>query len=694
MARGGVGSTVGGAAGDNGSGGGGWGQGWLSEAGGTLTIGFDRADNGSNNNRGGPTGPNGNGGGNGGSGSQSGGVTQNDYQAAAQGYQAAVKRIAAANGISEGAATRLALMMNAGTNQQALNNLRRYGNSEAMAGVAAYDKLQAAKNKPPAQQPAQQPATQKPATQKPAQPQGDGGAAARAAQEAAARRRQQEAAAAEQQRQQAAQQEAARQAAAKAQQEAQAQAQREQAAREQAAREQAAREEAARQEAARVEAERQANIARENTARTNLQNQINQATSTQGLQGLKGQLDSLGGMDPNAQGLNQAVRDAYQGMTERLGEREQRNDLAGKLAGAKTYADVQALRDQIAGLGTKDATAEQNAAMLAGLDKQATAFNEAETNAAISGAQRTAGGAPIGQATGSPVSAAQQAKNTAEASRVGGYDDRSTADRLGDVAKAALGGAGIGGAPGAVVGAVAEAYNSFISNTRQAGSSTQTGNMDASKPSAGNALAGMTTGAIKGAGYGSFLGPGGALAGAALGAIWGGATAAGVAPSAENLKGQSPLEGGQVTNVGSYGPQQQLVNGAWVGNANGKDNTSGSKPVQVPVPNVGGGATTGSPNVTNPGGENKPPTGTPVTPPGTPDGSIKAGNSAFNNYLSELRRRQMQNLLSTGAGYSGTSGTALLGRVGASQGAVGGLSGYVQSNLGGGKSLLGGAWSW
>lgn len=683
MARGGVGSTVGGAAGDNGSGGGGWGQGWLSEAGGTLTIGFDRADNGSNNNnRGGPTGPNGNGGGNSGSGSQ-GGATQNDFAAAAQGYQSAVKRVAAQYGISEGAATRLSMMMTAKTDAQR-QTLRRFGNSEAMAGVAAYDRLMQQQQQPPAQQPAQ-----------PQQPQGDNGAAARAAQEAAERQRQQDAAAAEQQRQQAAQQEAARQAAAKAQQEAQAQAQREQAAREQAAREQAAREEAARQEAARVEAERQANIARENTARTNLQNQINQATSTQGLQGLKGQLDSLGGLDPNAQGLNQAVRDAYQGMTERLGEREQRNDLAGKLAGAKTYADVQALRDQIAGLGTKDATAEQNAAMLAGLDKQAAAFNEAETNAAISGAQRTAGGAPIGQATGSPVSAAQQAKNTAEASRVGGYDDRSTADKLGDVAKAAIGGAGIGGAPGAVVGAVAEAYNSFIGNTRKAGSSTQTGNMDASKPTAGNALAGMATGAIKGAGYGSFLGPGGALAGAALGAIWGGATAAGVAPSAENLKGQSPLEGGQVTNVGSAGPQQQLVNGQWVGgNSYGNDNKSGSKPVQVPVPSVGGGATTGSPNVTNPGGENKPPTGTPVTPPAGTDAAQKAGNSAFNNYLSELRRRQMQNLLSTGAGYSGTSGTALLGRVGASQGAVGGLSGYVQSNLGGGKSLLGGAWSW
>ena len=608
MARGGVGSTVGGAAGDNGSrGNNGWGKGSLTvDAGGTYHIGFDRVGV-NDNNRGGPTGPNGNGGGNSGSGSQ-GGATQNDFAAAAQGYQSAVKRIAAQYGISEGAATRLSVMMTAKPAQ--LATLRNWGNREAMEGVATYDRLMAERNQPPAQQPAQ-----------PQQPQGDNGAAARAA---------------------------------------------------------------------RVEAERQANIARENTARTNLQNQINQATSTQGLQGLKGQLDSLGGMDPNAQGLNQAVRDAYQGMTERLGEREQRNDLAGKLAGAKTYADVQALRQQIAGLGTKDATAEQNAAMLAGLDKQAAQFNEAETTAAVAGAQRGTA-APIGQAVGATVSAARQAANTAEANRMGGYDDRSTADKLGDVAKAAFSGAGLAGAPGAVIGAAAEAYNSFIGNSRQAGSSTQTGNMDASRPSAGNALAGMTTGALKGAGYGSVLGPAGALAGLALGAIWGGASAAGVAPTAESLTGSSPLQDGQVTNVGSVGPAQQLVNGAWVGTGNGGRDRP-TKPV-----NVGGGTTTGSPNVSTPttptGPTVTPPTGTPITPT-APDGANKAGNSAFNNYLSELRKRQLNNLLSTGAGYSGTSGTALLGRVGAAQGAVGGMTGYVQSSLGGGKSLLGGAWSW
>lgn len=256
MAAGGVGSSVGGAAGDNGSRGGwgGWGQGWSGTVGGSFTIGFNSADRASSNTQSaaGPNGPNGNGGGNNRSGANnpatSTGTTQL-YERAAQGYQSAVKQVAAQMGISEGAATRFSMMMTAKTDAQR-QTLRNWGNAEAMAGVAAYDKAMAAQNAPAAT----------PA----AQPQGDGGAAERAAaaaeqqrQQAAAaeqQRQQQEAAAAEQQRQQQAAEaaEAARQAAAAAE----AQRQQQAAAAAERQRAEAAAAEAARQEAARVEAAR------------------------------------------------------------------------------------------------------------------------------------------------------------------------------------------------------------------------------------------------------------------------------------------------------------------------------------------------------------------------------------------------------------------------------------------------------
>lgn len=362
-------------------------------------------------------------------------------------------------------------------------------------------------------------------------------------------------------------------------------------------------------------------------------------------------------------------------------ERTTRTNLTNQLNTATSSQQIAGIQKQLAGLGTLSGSAADNKALADRAAKQLGDFTARETDSAIGSAQST-----VSAAQGTVVSAAQQARNTAEANRMGGYDDRSTADKLGDVAKAVVGGGALGGIPGALIGAGASVYNSFVNNTRGAGSSTQTEGQDVTKATPGNALSGAALGAIKGAGYGSVLGPGGTLLGGALGAIWGGASAAGVTP---DLSGKSPLEGGQVTNTGSMGPGQQLVNGVWVGNGNG-----GNKPPVIKQPNTGAVTTPGTPNVstpTQPG--TKPPTGTPSTPGTGTDGSIKAGNGAFNNYLTELRKRQLDNLLSTGAGYSGTSGTALLGRVGAAQGAAGGLTGYVQSSLGGGKSLLGGAWS-
>lgn len=184
-------------------------------------------------------------------GASGGGASKNDFAAAAEGYQSAVKRVAAAYGISEGAATRLSVMMTAKPAQ--LATLRNWGNHEAMEGVAAYDRIMAAQNKPP----------------QPAQPQGDGGAAQRAAEQQAEQQRQ--AQAAEQQRQQQAaeqqrqQQEAQRQAEQqRQQQEAQAAAERQRQAEQAAA---AERQRQQQEQAAAAERQRQAEQAAAEKAR-------------------------------------------------------------------------------------------------------------------------------------------------------------------------------------------------------------------------------------------------------------------------------------------------------------------------------------------------------------------------------------------------------------------------------------------
>lgn len=380
----------------------------------------------------------------------------------------------------------------------------------------------------------------------------------------------------------------------------------------------AAAEAAAREAAAAAERQRQEAINTENTTRANLQAALQKATSSSQISALQKQIAGLGTLAPDAAARNKSL-----------------SDLA-----SKSFTDAQGV-------------------------ERTNAISAAQNRGNITAAQGTA------------VTAARQAYNTAEASRMGGYDTRSTMGKIADVAKAAVGGFSLGGVPGALIGAGAATYNSFVNNTRGASSSTQTEGVDATKATVGNALSGMATGAIAGAP----LGPLGMMAGA----IWGGATAANVAPSLESLKGQNPNGPGGQTSTGS-GPGQTLANGVRIGQGNGGKDSGGASATAITggtVPSTGG--TTPSMGTTTP---------TPGTGTGATDGGTKAGNSAFNNYLTELRKRQLDNLLSTGAGSSRTSGTALLGRVGAAEGAVGGLSGYVQTTLGGGKSLLGGAWSW
>lgn len=392
-----------------------------------------------------------------------------------------------------------------------------------------------------------------------------------------------------------------------------------------------------------------------------------------------------GGSEGARQAAARAAAAAAERQRQIAAENKQRADLQTQLQQAETSEQVRAIQEQIGKLGTlaPNAAASNKALSTLGAKSLADAVG-AERNNAIGAAQATSGRpgqAAIGAAQGTPVTAARQAYNTAEANRMGGYDDRTTLGRVGSVAKSTLSGLTVGGIPGAVVGAAAGVYNNFVNNTRQAGSSTQTANMDATRPTVGNALAGMATGALSGAAFG----PLGVLGGA----VWGGMQAAGVAPSLDDLKGTNPNVNGQTTNTGSFGPGQTLVNGVRVGQGNQKPTAStGSQSGGIPNISAGGATAT-------PGGQYKPPTQVPANPGDNPlSGQESAGQGAFNKYLQDLRQRQLDNLLSTGAGSSRTSGTALLGRVGASQGAIGGLSGYVQTSLGGGKSLLGGAWQW
>lgn len=385
----------------------------------------------------------------------------------------------------------------------------------------------------------------------------------------------------------------------------------------------AAAAEAARQ----AEQQRQQRIAAESVQRQNLQKQLGSTDSADATRGLLNQINSLGTEADNAASLNKSLLDAA---NQRLSQQvqTQSNNAIGAAQAARNAAST------------------------------ATGPNTASYSGKIS------------QAIGTAVSPADQAANAAEAKRMGGYNLTSTAGRVGNVAKSALGGLAVGGPVGGLLGAAASVYSNFISDRQSASSRALTEGTAAPKAGIADVLAGMTTGAIKGA----MLGPLGMMAGA----VWGGASASGTAPTADDLKGSSPLTNGQTSNPASAGPGQTLVNGVRVGQ--GGKNANDYKPGSL-SPVISGGT------------YNPTPTTTPNT--GNNSGSTPStGSSSFGSFIDDLRRRQMNNLLYTGAGWSKTSGTSLLGRVGAAQGAVGGLSGQIISQYGGGRSLLGGAWSW
>lgn len=397
-----------------------------------------------------------------------------------------------------------------------------------------------------------------------------------------------------------------------------------------AAAQQAAAAEAARQaEVARIaEQQRQQRIAAENAQRQSLQQQLGSTDSADATRALLSQINSLGTEADNAAALNKSLLDAA---NKRLGlqVQTQSNNAIGAAQAARNAASA----------------------------------------VTSTGANTAAYSGKISQAIGTAVSPADQAANAAEAKRMGGYNLTSTAGRVANVAKSALGGLAVGGPVGGLLGTAASVYSNFISDRQSASSRTLTEGTAAPKAGIADVLAGMTTGAIKGA----LLGPLGMMAGA----VWGGATASGTAPTAEDLKGSSPLTNGQTSNPSSAGPGQTLVNGVRVGN--GGNNANDYKPGSLTP--VFSNPTYNTPQTTaqNTGSNTEQSTG---------------GSSSFGSFISDLRRRQVDNLLYTGAGWNQTSGTSLLGRVGASQGAVGGLSGQIISQYGGGRSLLGGAWSW
>lgn len=377
-----------------------------------------------------------------------------------------------------------------------------------------------------------------------------------------------------------------------------------------------------------AEQQRQQRITAENVQRQNLQQQLGSTNSADATRGLLNQINGLGTEADNAASLNKSLLDAA---NQRLSQQVQTQ-------GNNAIGAAQAARNAVS---------------------KATGPNTASYSGKIS------------QAIGTAVSPADQAANAAEAKRMGGYNLTSTAGRVADVAKSALGGLAVGGPIGAGLGAAASAYSSFISDRQSASSRALTEGTAAPKPGIADVLAGMVKGAITG----SVLGPPGMLAGLA----WGGASASGTAPTADDLKGSSPLTNGQTSNPASAGPGQTLVNGVRVGQ--GGKNANDYKPGSL-TPVISGGTYNPTPTTTTPNAGNNAGS-TPST-----------GSSSFGSFIDDLRRRQMNNLLYTGAGWSKTSGTSLLGRVGAAQGAVGGLSGQVISQYGGGRSLLGGAWSW
>jgi len=396
----------------------------------------------------------------------------------------------------------------------------------------------------------------------------------------------------------------------------------------------------------------------------------------------------------------EAARIAEQQRQQRIqAETAQRQSLQQQLGSTDSIEATRALVNQINGLGSEaDNAAALNKSLLDSANARLSLQTEAQKNNAIGSAQSAQQGqsasaatgpntalysSKISQAVGTPISLSDQQANADEAARMGGYNDTSSFGKIRSVARAALGGLGVAGPVGGLLSGAAAVYSNFISDRQNASSRALTNGTAASKAGIGDVLAGMVKGGLTGAA----LGPFGALAGL----VAGGAMASGTAPTADDLKGVNPLNNGVTQDKSSYGPGQTLANGQRIGQGNANDYKPGSlgsvfagggyNPAPVnPTPSTGSGGTT------SPGSSN-----------GTGNSGIddrnKAGQSAFSSFIDDLRKRQMNNLLYTNAGWNGTSGTSLLGRVSGSQGAIGGLSGQVISQYGGGRSLLGGAWS-
>lgn len=406
-----------------------------------------------------------------------------------------------------------------------------------------------------------------------------------------------------------------------------------------AAAEQARQAEAARQS----EAARQQRISAESTQRQSLQQQLGQTDSVDATRALVNQINSLGSEADNASALNKSLLDA---------------------ANARLGQQTEAAKNSAIG--------------------SAQASQQAVSGTTMTGPNTALYSSKISQAIGTQISQADQQANAAEAARMGGYDDRSTMGKIGAVAKAALGGLGVAGPVGGAAAGAAAAYSAFMSDRQGASSRALTQGTSAPKAGIGDVLAGMAKGGLTGLAAGPL--------GGLFGLVAGGMTASGTAPTAADLKGTNPLNNGVTADPGSYGPGQTLVNGQRVGQGNqntykpgrlGSIFTPGNGYNPNPVANTPPG---GSGGTTTPG------TGSGGNGSNIDNGN-KAGQSAFSSFIDDLRKRQMNNLLYTNAGWNGTSGTSLLGRVSGAQGAVGGLTGQIISQYGGGRSLLGGAWS-
>ncbi|MDR6297763.1 hypothetical protein [Pantoea dispersa] len=413
----------------------------------------------------------------------------------------------------------------------------------------------------------------------------------------------------------------------------------------QAAQQQQQAAEAARQAeiARQAEVARQQRISAENTQRQSLQQQLGQTDSVDATRALLSKISGLGSEADNAAALNKSLLDA---------------------ANARLGQQTEAAKNSAIG--------------------SAQAVQQAATGSTTVGPNTALYSSKISQAIGSQISQADQQANAAEAARMGGYSDTSTLGKIGNVAKAALGGLGAAGPVGGLLGSAAAVYSNFVSDRQSASSRAITEGTAAPKAGIGDVLAGMAKGGLSGLAAGPL--------GGLIGLVAGGMTASGTAPTAEDLKGINPLNNGVTADPGSYGPGQTLVNGQRVGQGNqntykpgslGSIFTPGNGYNPNPVANtpLGGSGGTTTPG-TGSGGNGS-----------NIDNGNKAGQSAFSSFIDDLRKRQMNNLLYTNAGWNGTSGTSLLGRVSGAQGAVGGLTGQIISQYGGGRSLLGGAWS-